>query len=168
MKDFTEIYISPNRTNLRISVHKSDKDKLHEQLDWLVEVTKQMNVLTPKTVIFCNTLKEIAIVVNHLITKLGDFAYHPATSDEKANLLIGIFHSASWAHNKQSILNSLMENGLKRIVVASTALSMGVNIQDIRYKFNWGPAGTSLDNIKKLGAGWERRCPITCHCYLSW
>ena len=39
----------------------------------------------------------------------------------------------------------------KRIVVASTALSMGVNFGDIRYVINWGPARNLLDQLQEAG-----------------
>lgn len=39
----------------------------------------------------------------------------------------------------------------KRIIVASTALSMGVNFGDVRYIINWGPARTLLDQLQEAG-----------------
>ena len=60
-------------------------------------------------------------------------------------------HSMSWQKNKERILNSLRENGKKRIIVATTALSMGINFPDIRYIINWGPARTLLDFHQQAG-----------------
>ena len=90
-------------------------------------------------------MKEIAIVVDNLLVKLGEYAFHPSSSREKKDLIIGIFHSTSWAESKERIMKSLREDGSKRIIVASTALSMGVNFQNIRYIINWGPPRTLLD-----------------------
>ncbi len=146
------LFVSPNRQNLRISVTKLEKSKMHYKLDWIVEMTKRQGADTPKTIIFCNTLQDIAIVVNHLMVKLGKYAFYPQTSTHHKDLLIGIFHSTSWPHQKELILKSLSSgNGLKRIVVASTALSMGVNFPDIRYVLNWGPARTLLDYHQEGG-----------------
>lgn len=52
---------------------------MHKQLDWLVELVK--NVIDnstekiPKNIIFCNSLKDIAVVLNYLLLKLGLYAY---------------------------------------------------------------------------------------------
>ena len=45
---------------------------MHTHLDWLVDMVKKHGVDVAKTIIFCNTLKEIAIVVNNLFVKLGE------------------------------------------------------------------------------------------------
>ena len=42
-------------------------------------------------------------------------------------------------------------DGKVRVVVASTALSMGVNFPDIRYVVNWGPARSLLDQHQEAG-----------------
>ena len=97
------IFMSPNRTNLRFSVNKSRKDDMHTHLDWLVDMVKKHGVDVAKTIIFCNTLKEIAIVVDNLLVKLGEYAFHPSSSREKKDLIIGIFHSTSWAERKKGL-----------------------------------------------------------------
>lgn len=130
MTDAVVIFISPHRENLRFSVAKCTKEEMHKKLDyWLVEMVKEMGVDVPKTIIFCNTMKEMSVVVNHLVVKLGNCAYHPTTSSRKEDMLLGIYHSVTWKGNKEKILKSLSENGSKRIIVASyhCSISMGVN-----------------------------------------
>ena len=58
----------------------------------------------PKTIIFCNTLKDIASVVNLLLLKLGKYAFVPVGSTSGENLIIGIFHSVSWPKKKENLL----------------------------------------------------------------
>ena len=60
----TKLFISPNRPNLRISVKKVKKNEMENQLDWLIDEAKEKGSEMPKTIIFCNTLKDIASVVN--------------------------------------------------------------------------------------------------------
>ncbi len=48
------------------------------QLDWLVHEAKLSGDKLPKTIIFGNTLNDIASVVNLLLLKLGRHAYIPA------------------------------------------------------------------------------------------
>jgi superfamily II DNA helicase RecQ len=70
--------------------------------------------------------------------KLGSSAYSPPTSRESEDYRIGIYHSMSWDNYKDRIVSQLKSNGKIRLVVATTALSMGVYFPDIRYIINWG------------------------------
>ena len=81
--------------------------------------------------IFCNTMNEIASVANHFLFKLGVHAYdHKNKSPE--NCLLSNYRSNMWQTRKDHISASLKGNGLKGIVVCTTALCMGVNFPDIR------------------------------------
>ena len=62
---------------------------------------------------------------------------------------IGVYHSNSWQANKDCIRNSLKGNGMKRVIVATTALCMGVNFPDIRYIIE-GLLAVSLTFTRRL------------------
>ncbi|XP_074620808.1 ATP-dependent DNA helicase RecQ-like [Acropora palmata] len=53
------------------------------------------------------------------------------------------------------LIHLLLElgEGKKRVVIASTALSMGVNFPDVRYVIHWGPARNLLDYHQESGRG---------------
>ena len=56
MKNGTiSIFVSPNREEIRLSVVKVKRE-------------------TPKTIIFCNTMQDMASVLGYLLTGLGDYA----------------------------------------------------------------------------------------------
>ena len=148
--DTLTVYVSPNRTNLRFSVKKVKKDEQLNELQWLIDILKEKGKDAPKTMIFCNTMNEIASVANHLLFKLGVHAYdHKIKSPE--NCLLSIYHSNTWQTSKDRILASLKGNGIKRIVVCTTALCMGVNFPDIRYIIIWGAARSILDLHQEAG-----------------
>lgn len=113
---------------------------------------KQHGKDTPKTLIFCNTLNEIAQVTNYLLSKLGPHAYDQQTKIP-ANCFLGVYHSNSWDRNKERITSSLKakSGSIKRVVVATTALCMGVNFPDIRYIISWGAARSLLDFHQEAG-----------------
>ena len=124
---------------------------MENQLDWLIDEAKEKGSEMPKTIIFCNTLKDIASVVNLLLLKLGKYAFVPVGSRNGVNFIIGIFYSVSWPKKKEKLLSEFRSKSKKRIVVASTALSMGVNFEDVRYVVNWGPARNLLDQLQEAG-----------------
>ena len=150
--DATKIYVSPNRVNLRFIVKKVKKDEQLKELKWLVDLIRELKNKCPKTIVFCNTMNEIALVVNHLICELGKDVFLPDCSAKQDNCLIGIYHSNSWQSSKDRVLKEFKAtNGAKRILIATTALCMGVNFPDVRYIINWGPARSILDQHQEAG-----------------
>ncbi len=95
---------------------------------------------------------EIASVCNYLLLKMGKNAYHE-TADGSRSCIVGIYHSMTWAATKQNLLASFKGSGdsTKKIIIASTALSMGVNFPDVRYVINWGPPRTLIDYHQEAG-----------------
>ena len=152
MKSPVEIFVSPNRPNIRISVSKCSKVDMLSQLNWLIELVKKRGTNTPKTLIFCNTMNDIARVCNYLLLKLGDSAFCQSGEKLAENCMIGIYHSTTWDAQKQRIVDALKntESCSSRIIVATTALSMGVNFPDIHYIINWGPPRILLDYHQEI------------------
>ena len=133
-----KLYVSPNRENLRISVIKCKRENMFQQLAWLVDMVKEKGAATPKCIIFCNgTLTDIAGVLNYLLMELGKKAYSPLDSRTSDNCIIGIYHSLTLKKYKAQVVESFKGVGKKRIVIASSALSMGVNFPDVRYIIHW-------------------------------
>ena len=141
MVDHERIVMSPERNNVGITVIKCKKAEIFSQLNWLVEMMRMKARNTPKTIIFCNMMSEIASVANYFIFKLGQDAYVSNPSDGSKECLIVIFHNMTWIERKDKFLASFKKaDPVARIVVASTALSMGANFPDVKYVVNWGPA----------------------------
>ena len=69
------IQVSPNSENLRFAVINEKKDVIFSKLDWLVYHIREKGERADKTVIFCNTMNDIASVANCLMMKLGKDAY---------------------------------------------------------------------------------------------
>ena len=85
------------------------------------------------------------------------------------NCILGIYHSNSWQSTKDRVLAQFKTNGVKRILIATTALCMGVNFPDVRYIVNWGPARSILDQHQEAGrAGRDGKKSFTCHNHLPW
>lgn len=152
MVDPERIVMSPERKNVRITVIKCKKAEIFSKLNWLVEMMRMKGRNTPKTIIFCNMMSEMASVANYLLFKLGQDAYVSNPSDGSKECLIVIFHSMTWIERKDKFLASFKKaDSVARIVVASIALSMGVNFPDVKYVVNWGPARTLLEYHQEAG-----------------
>lgn len=153
LKEPTKFFVSPNRPNLRFSVLKVKKKDMLAQLDWLLSMIEEHGVNMPKTIIFCDTLYTIASVTNYLMMQLGCNAFHPRTSKNREHCLLGIIHSAIQKEYKERLLNSLKDEGTKRVAIATSALSMGVNFPNIRYIIMFGLPRSLLDLHQQAGRG---------------
>ncbi|KAL1005232.1 hypothetical protein UPYG_G00056400 [Umbra pygmaea] len=88
-------------------------------------------------VIYCRTLKAVGRVFCHLKAELGKHCW--VDQEHKAeNLLIGMFHSQTLPQNKSRVLSSLGGDGACRVVVATTALGMGLNFPNITHVVLYG------------------------------
>lgn len=87
------MFVSPNRENLRISVIKTKKSDAFENLHWMVKMIRENGLECPKTLLFCNTMKDIDEVANYLLFKLGKDEYYPHDSKKMTDCVIGICHS---------------------------------------------------------------------------
>ncbi|XP_015759771.1 PREDICTED: ATP-dependent DNA helicase RecQ-like isoform X1 [Acropora digitifera] len=146
-----ELFVSPNITNIRISIVKTKKDAAFTQLHWISDMISEQSLVCPKTSVFCNTMKYIAEVANYLLFKLGRNAYFPTGSFQMADCIIGIYYSMTWQENKERIITSLKGEGNKCVINATSALSMGVHFPDVRYVVHWGPARNLLDYHHQSG-----------------
>jgi len=92
--------------------------------------------------------------------KLREKAFNPSTSKKRIHCLIGIFQSLSDKKYKERLLLSFKNNGVKRVAIASTALSMGVNFPHVRYIVLFGPAGSLLDFHQEAGRAGQDGLPV--------
>lgn len=146
------INISPNRANIRFTVVKTSKDNQLGHLGWIVDLIKEHNLATPKTIIFCGTMHDVAKVIGFLLAELGNAAYVSGNPPTPENRLLGIFHSMTWPKYKARVSQSFKENvGHVRVVIATSALSMGVNFPDVQYVVHMGPARSVVDHIQEAG-----------------
>ena len=113
-------------------------------------MSKASNRNMPKTTIFCDTIYALTSVVNYLTMQLGEYAFYPNSSRRK-DCLIGIFHSMIQDKYKNRIFYSPKGNGIKRVVVATSALSMGVNFPDVKYVIMYGPPRNLFDFHQQAG-----------------
>lgn len=79
--------------------------------------------------------------------ELSDHSYYPiGASKEASNRLFGMYHSGTSDHNKDVISKSMsVPEGIVRVVFATVALGMGVNLAGLNTVIHYG-APRSLEN----------------------
>ncbi|XP_014669492.1 PREDICTED: ATP-dependent DNA helicase Q-like SIM [Priapulus caudatus] len=134
--DSTTVAIIPERTNIRYTFQKVKKD-IGQNLYWLVQ--ELLSKSDPcKAIIYCRNIASCADLYEHFMLALGDKAF---TSKEKTlqSRVVGMFHRSTSDANKTHILETFVKaDSQLRVVFATIAFGMGVNIPDVDIVVHWG------------------------------
>ena len=167
------VYTSPDRSNIYYEVHpRSDMET--DLLPVLSSVRDYQNK-APRVIVYCRSLNMCADLYAHFHYELGDSSYYPAGAEHISdNRLFGMFHSNTPDHNKEVILKSFTDpDGVVRVVFATVAQGMGVNLRDVNTVYHYGAPQSIDDYFQESGRGgrsgdaarsvvyWKARdCPV--------
>ena len=150
--DVVHIRASPNRAN--IYLYKLNVGSDLSCFRWLLDTLIEKNQDTPKTIIYCRRQKDCGQLFCHFLQELGDGAYLPFAAKISVNCLLGMYHANTLNKHKNRVINELLnEGGVCRVVFATTALGMGINIPNIRYVVHYGPPREVDDFMQEIGRG---------------
>ncbi|XP_055053684.2 ATP-dependent DNA helicase RecQ-like [Misgurnus anguillicaudatus] len=151
LENATQVTISPNRTNIRLGLTTVSSDSMN-CLNWVVRKLKENGPRMSPLIIYCRTLTTCGKVFCHLKDELGDDCWVDRDPEHRVvNLLIGMFHSQTLPHHKKRVLASLEGDGACRVVVATTALGMGLNFPNISHVIMYGSPEDVEDIVQEVG-----------------
>lgn len=123
--------VSPNKEDISLDFQEmKNESSAGSKLQWIAEMISCYGKETPQTIIFCKTFNSISFVLSYLLMVLRGKAF-VSTENQKVSL-IGVYHAKSWDKEKHEI-EDFKRNGLKRVVIATCALGMGVNFPHVRF-----------------------------------
>ena len=153
MSDCKTITTSPDRPNIYYEVHA--RTDMETDLNGLVVSLKQLKNMAPRVIVYCRALDVCADLYAHFHFELGDGSYYPPGAERVSdNRLFGMFHANTPQHNKEVVLSSLTRpDGVVRVVFATVALGMGINLRDVNTIIHYG-APQSIENyFQESGRG---------------
>lgn len=151
MEKAIHITASPNKTNIRLGICQVPRDKMN-CLDWIVRCVEDKGTTMQPVLIYCPTMQLVGKVFGYLKAELQSKAWVDGDPDRKAeNLLIGMFHSKTLQKYKDRVLSSLRGEGNCRVVVATTALGMGLNFPDVSHIVMFGAPGDLETIVQQVG-----------------
>ena len=153
MSGCTEVSASPDRPNIYYQVkHRTDIDT---DFLSLVDSLREKTVHTPRVLVYCQTLDMCSDLYAHFHYELGEASYHPPGSPHLSDhRLFGMFHAHVSQHNKDVILRSLeVPDGVVRVVFATIALGMGINLQGMNTVVHYGAPSSIEDYFQESGRG---------------
>ena len=133
---------SPNKENISYVVHYMKKtSSLSEYLSWIADEVIEHGTGATRTIIYCQTIKQCAVVYSTLKVLLGENIYEDPLSKDAKRVLLEMLHSCSPMTNKENILESFKsERGCIRILVATIAFGMGVDCKQVYRTVHFGPS----------------------------
>ena len=151
MVDGEFVWTSPDRPNIFYQVHQRvdiDTDML-----FVLRSLKDLRSSAPRVLVYCRSLDTCANLYAHFLYELGDESYHPLGADKVCeNRLFEMFHANTPEHNKEVILKSLDDpSGVVRVVFATVALGMGINLRDVDTIIHYGGMQSIEDYFQESG-----------------
>ena len=150
-KDKVVLDISPERSNIRFTIVKTKRENHVQHIQWLTDVIGLEKENMPQTIIFCTTMQDVAKLSGHLGMLNAD-AYVTDKPFVPANRLPEIYHSMTRPKYKCRVTDSFkQDSGCVKVVVATSALSMGVNFPDVKFVIHICPARSTVDHVQEAG-----------------
>ena len=151
LKDPVVIGLSPNRDNIRY--HVEPLLAIDHLCDMFATYIRTSRTEFPKTLIFCQTIGECSQMYRTLRRLLGkDFTAPPGFPDFHKHRLVDMYTQASFDPMKKKILESFMtKNGKLRLLIVTSAFSMGVDCPDIRNVVHVGPPSSLVQYVQESG-----------------
>ncbi|XP_061186069.1 ATP-dependent DNA helicase RecQ-like [Saccostrea echinata] len=126
-----------NRENIMYFAKKASYD-IEENFQWLIDELKLKKSETPKVIIYCRNIKTCSIIYSLFRRKLGANDSYIGQSSAR-NCLYAMFHHSTPDKNKQIISENFRQpDGKLRVVIATNAFGMGINVKDIHKVIHWG------------------------------
>ena len=148
-----EVTASPDQPNIYYEV------KQHTDINTyflpLVTTLREKSVHAPRVPMYCQSLDTCADLYAHFHYELGEASYYPAGSPHLSDYrLFGMVHVNTPQHNKDVILQSLLDpDGVVRVVFATVALGMGINIRNVNSIIHYGAPRSIEDYFQERGRG---------------
>lgn len=147
-----QLVVSPNRDNIKLYLQKVTND-ISKNFMWLVHELEQKQIACPKVLIYVRDYQRCSELYHLFIQSLGSKAYHPpGVTKTSHNRMVAMYHSGTSPSIQEVVLASLKDpDGKVRIIIATTALGMGVDIKGLHRVINYGPPSDVESYLQEVG-----------------
>ena len=153
MRGCIEVSASPDRPNIFYQVRR--RTRLEDDLEQVLTSLRTENITAPRVLVYCRSLDMCSDLFAHYQYELGEGSYYPPGSPHLSEYrLFGMFHADTSHQNKDVILQSLLyPDGVVRVVFATVALGMGVNLKGVNTIIHYGAPRSLEDYFQESGRG---------------
>ena len=132
------VAVSPERSNVKLSVVEvPNVDDIVLQIS---EQLKEKRITYPKTIIFCQSYSDVSKLYGDIFQFLGmDVTEPPGYPNVLKYRLIMMYSRASTSDMKEKVISTFCtKDSVLRVVIATTAFSMGLDCPDIHQIIHCG------------------------------
>jgi ATP-dependent DNA helicase RecQ len=141
LNDFTYVYQSPDKRNIKYSIKKVPSD-IDMAWTWIVDGLMELGVSFPKTLIYCKSISDVAKIYDYITDEVS----------EQLQSCVGMFHSETERSVKEKIYSSIRdEQSLLRIIISTNAMGMGVDFKGLSNIVLFKPPSSMLDLVQEIG-----------------
>ena len=139
------VFLSPDKENIKYVVQMANKDgELDKTFSWLIKDLEDHSGNTKKTIVFCSSFKECGDIYDILLQCLPETYLH----------YIAMYHARTPQRIKDKVLDDIVNHDSEiRLVIATSALGMGVNIPDIYRVIHYGIPEDIESYVQAVGRG---------------
>ena len=154
------VAVSPVKANIMYAV--STFDSIENSFEPVVERLKVMRTSYPRTIIFVRSLSMAGDIYLYFISKLGDDATEPRDAPNLSVFrMFDVFTSVVEKNQKEQIIQLFTQHSHLRIIIASIAFGMGVDLPDVREVISVGCPDDVESYIQETGrAGRDGLCSL--------
>ena len=134
IEQYKTVAYSPDRPEIFIDSMSPDL----ENLSWLCDELITHGSQCSKTIIYCRTIKDINDLFVMFLDQLNENIYANGDPTSVNNRHIEMFSAALSEKHKSRILERFTKDSNLRVVIATIAFGMGIDIPDIRNIVLWG------------------------------
>lgn len=143
--------ISPNRSNIFLQV--SPNKLLKPFVERITDDMRKERINYPKTLIFCRTYQDCIDWYSEMIDSLGSHQTEPpGYPNLLQNRLVTMYTGASTASMKKMVISLFTQSdSVLRVVIATSAFSMGVDCPNIHQVIHWGAPSDLEEYLQEIG-----------------
>lgn len=147
-----QIVVSPNRDNIKLYLQKVTSE-ISDNFMWLVHELEEKQIECPKVLIYVKDYQQCSELYHLFMQHLGAKAYYPPCAKKTSeNRMVAMYHSGTSPSIQGVVLASLKDpSGKVRIIIATNALGMGVDIKGLHRIINYGPPSDIESYLQEVG-----------------
>ena len=128
----------------------SSSEKFEQELDWIKDGLENYGRSLNKIVVYVNSIAMCERLYIWLCTTLKDKAYDGLKAPERR--LVEMYHAHTDTTSKERIMSDIVKaDGTIRVLIATVAVGMGIDIPDITLVIMWGLPPSVLQMWQEAG-----------------
>ena len=145
------IAASPDKTNIKYEVFPFVS--MNKSFGALADQLKENQLAMGRTIIFCQCLDDCPKIYRFFQCSLGDIFTYPAGSPNICeNGIVDMFHSCTESCIKDKIIKAFTSDlSPLRVVIATTAFGMGIDVPNIRTIIHFGSCEDVETYVQAVG-----------------